>query len=128
MSSYKDGWIYGGPGDDTITIQQVDLSNGNSGSLEIYGGSGADTFIIEKGITGENRFPTDKYIYDFDFFEGDRIKFVDEKGASVQPVSFQLGDIVGVSADLIYGGNRISSVSWGTINLTGTAINGDYFI
>lgn len=126
LSSNKLGWIYGGPGDDTITIQQLDLANESGGFLEIYGGSGADTFIIEQGIRGENRFPTDKYIHDFNFFEGDRIQFVDETGASVQPVLFQPG----ASADIIYddSGHRISSVSWGTIHLTGTAISDDFFI
>ena len=113
LSSDKLGWIYGGPGDDTITLKALDIdASSSAGFLEVYGGSGADTFVIEQHFSV-------RYIHDFDFFEGDRIQFVDETGDSVSPVS---------SADFGFGTGVIGSVLWGTTHLTGTAIQDDFFI
>jgi len=123
LSSNKLGWIYGGPGDDTITIQELDVSTPTfQGFLEIFGGSGADTFIIEQSRA-------QKYIHDFDFFEGDRIQFVDETGASVQPVSTITNTEIIPAGVPFYGtGDIISGGSFGNTILIGTAISDDYFI
>ena len=125
LSSDKLGWIYGGPGDDTITLKALDIDASQSessgaGFLEVYGGSGADTFVIEQHFSV-------RYIHDFNFFEGDRIKFVDEAGSSVQPVE---GFSNATFENIYYGegDNRLSSVVWGTTILTGAAINDDFFI
>lgn len=126
LSSDKLGWMFGGPGDDTITFDQLteDARILNSGAdfIEVYGGSGADTFVIQEQQS------TVRYIHDFDFFEGDRIKLVNANGDTVAPTNN--GNLFGETPTFGSQGSLglISGLTWGSTYLTGTVISDDFFI
>ena len=83
-----DDIVYGGLGNDSLYGGEGnDILNGGSGNDTLIGGSGADTFFINKGIN---------IIQDFDFNEGDNLRF----GKFLSNISYkQDGDNLLIKSD-----------------------------